>query len=129
MQRAHQIVFRQIPRSVSLEKAIEKRIEKLEKRFNHITGCNVLIEETHNHKHQGKLFHIRIRLNVPERELVVSREKHNQQNHEDPYVAVRDAFNAMEHQLDNYAEKLRGDVKNHSKPMVATSSLNSEIVN
>ena len=116
MQSNAEIVFRDMPRSEALESTINERIAKLEKMFDHITSCNVVIEETHHHKHQGKLFHVRINLHVPEKELIVSREKHDKQEHEDPYVAVRDAFNAMQRQLDDYSRKLRRDVKSHSLP-------------
>ena len=116
MQSNAEIVFRDMPRSEALETTINERIAKLEKMFDHITSCNVVIEETHHHKHQGKLFHVRINLHVPEKELIVSREKHDKQEHEDPYVAVRDAFNAMQRQLDDYSRKLRRDVKAHSLP-------------
>lgn len=116
MQSPAEIVFRDIPRSEALEKNIRERIKKLEKMFDHITSCNVIIEETHQHKHQGKLFHVRINVHVPDKELVVSREKHDKQEHEDPYIAVRDAFNAMQRQLDDHSRKMRRDVKLHSLP-------------
>ncbi len=116
MQTPAEIVFRDIPRSEALEKNINDRVKKLEKVFDHITSCKVVVEETHHHKHQGKLFHVRVNLHVPEKELVVSHEKHDKQAHEDPYVAVRDAFNAMDRQLKDYSRKLRNDVKAHSLP-------------
>jgi len=118
MQNPAKIVFRNLPKSDALESNINQRIEKLDKHFDHITSCNVLVEETHHHKHKGKLYHVRINLNVPEKELVVSREKHDKHEHVDAYVAVRDAFNAMERQLDDYSQKLRGDIKEHSRPSV-----------
>ena len=111
-----EIVFRDMPRSEALEQRIGEKIEKLERMFDHITSCNVVVQETHQHKHQGKLFHIRINLTVPDKELVVSHDKHDKQEHEDPYIAVRDAFKAMHRQLDDYSQRLRGSVKAHSKP-------------
>lgn len=123
MQKKPEVLFRNIDRSICLEKSIVNRIHKLEKHFDLITSCQVIVEETHHHKHQGKLFHIRINLRVPEKELVVSHEKHDKQEHEDPYIAVRDAFNAMERQLSDYAQKLRGDVKNHSQPRFTNNEL------
>lgn len=122
MQSAAEIVFRDISRSEALETNIRERIDKLEKMFDHITSCRVIVEEAHNHKTQGKLFHIRINLHVPDRELVVSHDKHDKQAHEDPYVAVRDAFNAMQRQLEAYSSKLRGDVKAHSRPALDPES-------
>ncbi len=111
-----EIIFRDMPRSEALERRILEKINKLEQLHDHITSCNVIVEETHQHKHRGKLFHIRINLTVPERELVVSHEKHDKQEHEDPYVAVRDAFKAMHRQLTDYSQRLRGSVKAHSRP-------------
>ena len=116
MQSPAEIVFRDIPRSEALEQNIQEKIDKLEKMYDHITSCNVVIEETHHHKHQGKLFHVRINLHVPDKELVVSHEKHDKQEHEDPYIAVRDAFNAIQRQLEDHTRKLRGNVKAHSRP-------------
>jgi hypothetical protein len=34
--------------------------------------------------------------------------------HEDPYVAVRDAFPAVQRQLEDYERERRGDVKRHA---------------
>jgi len=125
MQVQTEIVFRDMPRSDALEQNIKDKVRKLERYFDHITSCNVLVEESHQHKQQGKLFHIRIHLNVPEKELVVSHDKHDKQEHEDPYVAVRDAFKAMHRQLDDYTQKLRGSVKAHSRPVTPDLVLDS----
>lgn len=111
-----EVIFRDMPRSEALERRIHEKVDKLEQLYDHITSCHVVVEETHQHKHQGKLFHIRINLSVPERELVVSREKHDKQQHEDPYIAVRDAFKAMHRQLKNHSQRIRGSVKAHSRP-------------
>lgn len=110
------IVFRNLERSEALEENIADRLAKLDKLFDHITTTRVVIEEAHHHKHQGKLFHVTIHVHVPDKELVVSHDKHDKPEHEDAYIAVRDAFNAMERQVTDYAEKIRGDVKRHSKP-------------
>jgi ribosome-associated translation inhibitor RaiA len=45
---------------------------------------------------------------VPGAELVA-----NHAQHEDIYVAVRDAFQAITRQLEDHARRLRGDVKTH----------------
>jgi ribosome-associated translation inhibitor RaiA len=51
---------------------------------------------------------VRIDLHVPGREIVASR-----QEHEDPYVAMHEAFEAVYRQLGSAIEKRRGDVKRH----------------
>ena len=45
---------------------------------------------------------------MPGREIVVTRD-----HDEDVYVALRDAFDAAKRQLEDYARKIRGDIKSH----------------
>jgi len=71
----------------------------------------VVVEMPQRHKHQGKLHSVRIDLTVPGAELVA-----NHTQHEDVYVAIRDAFDAMSRQLEDYARKQRGEVKTHAAP-------------
>jgi ribosome-associated translation inhibitor RaiA len=47
-------------------------------------------------------------IGVPGSEIVVNRD-----HAEDVYVALRDAFDAAKRQLEDYARKIRGDVKTH----------------
>jgi ribosomal subunit interface protein len=92
-----------------LEKQIRKHIEKLELFFDRIISCRVVVKLQQNHKHQGKLYNVRIELGVPSKELVVTRHFH-----EDLYVAIRDSFNAMKRQLEGYTRILQGKVKKHN---------------
>jgi len=111
-----EITFRGLPRSDALEADIRKKIAKLDRFFEHIMSCRVVFETGHMHHHKGNLYHVRVALTVPGRELVVSRDSEKHQAHQDPYVAVRDAFDAAQRQLEDYARELRGDVKSHDLP-------------
>lgn len=104
-----QITSRDIPASPVLEDHIRKKAEKLT-RFYHrdISSCRVVIEQTQKHKHQGKLFNVRIDLTVPGKEFAVTR-KHG----EDVYIVLRDAFNALLRQVEEYSRKRQGRVKTH----------------
>lgn len=114
MQLPLQITFRHMQPSEAIETRIRQEAAKLEKMFERILGCRVVVEAPHKHHHQGNLFHVRIDLTVPNEELVVSRERHDQQAHEDAYVVIRDAFNALQRQLEDYVRRRRGDVKTHA---------------
>ena len=103
-----QITLRNVDHSDALEAHIHDKAKKLENFFDHIVSCRVVVEMPHNHKHQGNPFNIRIDIGVPGREIVVNRDYH-----EDPYVALRDAFDAARRQLDDYVHRLRGETKNH----------------
>jgi ribosomal subunit interface protein len=108
-----EITFRDMPVSEALEENIREKVEKLEQFCDHITSCRVVIETSHQHKHKGNLYHIRIDLTVPGQELVVSRDPSENLAHADAYVAVRDAFTAARRQLEKYVQSNRRDEKAH----------------
>ena len=108
MQIPLQITIRDVEHSEALEAHIRGKVEKLEEFFKHITSCRVVVEVPHKHHHQGKQFNVRIDIGVPGSEIVVNRD-----HAEDIYVALRDAFDAAKRQLEDYARKIRGDIKTH----------------
>jgi ribosomal subunit interface protein len=115
MQLPIQINFRQMEPSEALEAKIREKIQGLEQLYDRITSCHVIVEMSNKNHNQGNLFHITIDLRVPGKELVVSRDPKNHA-HEDAYVAVRDAFDAMKRQLKSYARVQRAEVKTHEAP-------------
>ena len=94
MKLSPEITFRGVPRSDALETDIRDKLAKLDLFFPHIMSCRVMVEAQHKHHHKGNIYHVRIDLTVPGKELVVSRDPKEHQAHQDPYVAVRDAFDA-----------------------------------
>ncbi len=113
MQLPLQITFRNIPPSEAIEARIREKLAKLEQVYDRITSCRVVLEAPHSHKHKGKIYAVHIDITVPEGEVVVSHTSGDKHQHEDAYVAIRDAFNAARRQLENYSRKQRGDVKYH----------------
>ncbi len=105
-----QIVFHEVDRSEALDSHIREKTTKLESFHPNLISCHVSVEQPHRHKHQGKLFNVRISLHVPGGELVVNRDEH-----QDVYVALRDAFDAARRQLEEHARRMRGDVKLHQR--------------
>ena len=112
-----QISFRNMDHSEAIEAKVRERATKLENFYGHITRCRVVVEAPERRHHKGKLYHVRIDLAVPGRELVVSRHPGKKHAHEDVYVAVRDAFNAARRQLEDHVRKLNGRVKSHDTPL------------
>lgn len=108
-----QISFRDMDSSEALEADIRERAAKLDQFFDKITSCRVMVEASHKRHHKGNLFHVRIELGVPGKEIVVSRDPQDAHSHEDPYITVRDAFDAAQRQLEEYARRQRGEVKSH----------------
>ncbi|MCB1986454.1 MAG: HPF/RaiA family ribosome-associated protein [Burkholderiales bacterium] len=104
-----QITIRDVPHSGALDAKIREKAEKLEKFYPHIIRCRVVVGVPHKHKHQGRIFNVRLDITVPGNELVI-----NHDSDEDVYVALRDAFNAAKRQLEDYSRRQRHDVKAHS---------------
>ncbi|HUX90780.1 MAG TPA: ribosome-associated translation inhibitor RaiA [Gallionellaceae bacterium] len=122
MQIPMQITIRDVEHSEALEANIREKAQKLDEFFKHIMSCRVVVEMPHKHHNQGKQFNVRIDIGVPGNEIVVNRD-----HSEDVYVALRDAFNAAKRQLEDYARKVRGDVKNHeAKRLFESDNLISE---
>ena len=112
MQNALQITFRDMPASEALETRIRQKAEKLEKFKSRITSCRVTVEEAHRHHNQGRHFSVRIEVHVPHGEPVMATMKHD----EDVYVALRDAFDAVQRRLEEWTLETRGQVKVHATP-------------
>lgn len=110
MQIPLQITIRDMPTSAALEDHIREKAAKLEQFYPPLMGCRVVVELPHKHKHQGKLFNVRIDLTVPGSEIVINRDQS-----EDIYVALRDAFDAAKRKLEDYGRRQRGSVKTHEK--------------
>lgn len=110
-----QITFRNIDSSAAVEARIRERARELEQFFDRIVSCRVVIEAPKRRRH-GNLFHLRVDLKVPGKEIVVKRDPPDHHAHEDIYVAIRDCFDAVRRQLEDHARRRRGDVKTHDAP-------------
>jgi ribosomal subunit interface protein len=120
MQQPLQITFRNLDRSPAIEAKIRERAAKLEKYCDRIMGCRVAVEALHRHRRHGNLYHVRIDVTVPGAELVASREPDEHHAYTDVYVAIRDAFDSMRRQLEDYVRRSRGQVKTHAAPPQGT---------
>jgi len=115
MQLPLQITFRNLDASPTVEAKVRERAEELERFHPGIISCRVVIEPATRRQHQGGLYHIRVDLKVPGKEIVVKRDPSEHHAHEDIYVAVRDAFDATRRQLEDHARHRRGDTKTHAE--------------
>src|SRR5215470_2529206 len=105
-----QITVLNVPQSAALEARVLKMTEKLEKLHARIVSCRVGIEELRRHRTRGRLFHVRVDLRIPGKELVS-----NHRHSKDPYIALRNAFDSLRRQLEEAARVTRGEVKRHTR--------------
>jgi len=111
-----EVTFRNTSGSQALEANVREHAARLDRYFDQIMRCRVMVEAGHHHHHKGNLYHVRIDITVPGNEIVVSREPAGHHAHEDVYVAIRDAFDAARRRLEDHARRIRHDVKYHEPP-------------
>jgi ribosome-associated translation inhibitor RaiA len=106
------VTFKNLESSEALETRIVELASKLEP-FALVTRCDVLVDLPHRHHRHGSPFHVRIQLHLgkPGEEIVVSHDPGDDGAHHDPYVTVRDAFDAARRQLQAFTERQRGEQK------------------
>lgn len=108
-----QVTFRDVEESPAVRRLILAEAEKLDQFFPRIMGCRVLVESPHRRHHKGRLYHVRIDLTIPGKELVVRRDPAEHAPHTDLYLAIENAFHEMRRQLQDYVRIRRGQEKYH----------------
>ena len=116
MQIPVQVTFRNMDPSDAVEANVREKAGKLERFFDRIISCRVVVEAPHRRHTKGKLYNVRVDIGVPGKEIVVNHSGPKNHAHEDVYVAIRDAFNAAARRLEDHAHKIRGEVKTHEVP-------------
>ena len=117
MQVPYEITFEGMTPSDAVRERVEKEIGRLERFHDRITSCNVAIIAPRRHKQHGGLFDVKIHMALPGgAEVNVQRNPPLDHAHEDPYVAIRDAFAAARRQLQDKDRKIEGMIKAHEEP-------------
>ncbi len=115
------ISFRDVEPSDMHRDKIREEIEKLERYFDRITGCRVVVDRPHKHADHGDQYRVGIRLSVPTKQLVVNRDPSEREDRPSLDAAISDAFQAMRRQLEQYVDQMRrgrrkgGDAVRHGK--------------
>ncbi|HYB90510.1 MAG TPA: HPF/RaiA family ribosome-associated protein [Candidatus Binataceae bacterium] len=110
MQRPLKITARDFELTEPMDREIRERVEALERYFERISGCEVVVEAPVHHHRKGGPFRVRIRMTVPRGEIEV-----NHQAVDDLAVAIRDAFDAARRRLEDHVRELRRQVKVHAE--------------
>lgn len=111
MQIPLQLTFRDMPTSEALESYIRKRVEKLDDMSDNLISCEVVVEIPHKHQQKGRLYLARVDVSLPGTLIAASSEDNLNPAHEDPYVAVRDVFDAVQRQMQEQIDRMKGRVK------------------
>jgi ribosome-associated translation inhibitor RaiA len=107
-----EITFKGLDRSAAIETKITEKAAKLEKVFDRMTHCRVVVAAPNKHHHKGKSYEIKIDIGIPDHApLILTHESHVGDAQEDLQIALRDAFDAAKRRLDDIAERLKGGAK------------------
>lgn len=87
---------------------IEEYLARLDRHYDRITSCQVVVRIPH--RHGAKLFHVHIQLDVPGKRLAVSRDAEENDRHIEIHAAIKDAFEKITRQLEDFIS-LRKDHK------------------
>jgi ribosomal subunit interface protein len=104
-----QVTFRKMLPSPFVRERIRERTDKLEQYYDRVTGCRVVVEAPHRHHQKGKLYAIAVEVKVPGTTLASHRHPGHCHEHEDVYVALRDSFDSVERQIEDFARRRRGE--------------------
>src|SRR3954468_10912818 len=106
MQVPLEISTRDINLSAPLEAELRKRADRLERHSDRITGCRIAVERpTGNHHHEGGPYRVRVDVTVPGSEVVADKQS------EEIFIAIRDAFEAAERQVEEFVDRRRDFAK------------------
>ena len=114
MQTPVQITFHQIDSSEAVADAIREKVANLEKFYDRLISCRVVVERPQHQHHNFAPYSVRVELEVPGTTIVGGGAGTKNDHFEDVYVAIRDAFDAMERRLKSLAQRRRGAVKRHA---------------
>lgn len=107
------VTFQGIPASDALRASIIERVDRLSRQAPGALACHVTVSLEGQRRHQGNLYRVHARLVLPRGELNAGTSPPADTSHEDPYVAVRDTFDALRRQMEDFIRRERGDVKKH----------------
>ena len=105
MQVPLEISTRRIELSPDLEADLRRRATKMERLYDRITSCRIAVERESLHHNEGGPYRVRLDITVPGSELIADKEA------EDLNIAIRDAFQAAERQVEQFSQRRRGEVK------------------
>jgi ribosome-associated translation inhibitor RaiA len=94
--------FRHLRRSAELERDVEARAAKLLTFDPRLIGCRVLLEVPHRRRRHGNPVHVRIELQLPGDDIVVSVE-----GEDGMPQGIHDAFDAARRRLEDEIRKTR----------------------
>lgn len=94
-----EISFRDIGHSDAVEHQIREKASKLTATYDDITGIRAVVGMPHNHSNKGRLAHVSLEIGLPGETVAITHDHHDNPEHEDMHLAVRDAFDKAQRKV------------------------------
>ena len=95
--------------SESVDAKVRQRALGLERYSRRILRCEVWVKAEHGHHRKGPFYGVRVRVTVPNQEILVE----SQPPQQDVYVAIREAFDAARRNLEDAERGRPGQTRGH----------------
>ena len=106
MQLPVEITYRGVEKTDEIETLVRDKAAHLDRFCDHITRCDVVIEQLNHAQHSGSPYRVRIDVTVPPGHELVADEKPTKHDmHEPLSKVVNDAFKTMERQLKELVQR------------------------
>lgn len=112
-----EISFHGMDSSPAVEAKVHERLERLEHHFGRLISFRAVIDAPHRSQHQGKHFDIKLEARGPAATFLINREPGDDRRHEDVYVALHDAFDALERKIRAWSKTHAGRPEVHMAPL------------
>lgn len=107
-----EVHFHGIEKSDAVETRILEKVGKLEKYFDRLSRCRVVLEAPHRNAQRPLVYQIKIELTVPsQKPIVISHERAVSQGNDELQLAIRDAFDAATRKVEELSRKLKARSK------------------
>lgn len=114
-----EIAFKNVESTAAMEALIRDRVARLPRYHPEIIACRVMVEAPHRSGVSENLgYRVRIEVSIPGVDVVATRDRSANKvlEEHDPYMAIRDSFNAIERQLKSRAGRRRRGRHSRSGP-------------
>ena len=110
------ITYQGIEPSEAIEARLHDRVARLEAMAPDMHKCHVWVRAPHK-QHKATQYVIDISAEMPGKTLAITRRPGDDNAHTDIYVAIRDAFNALERKLRKWSDTHKGRPEVHVQPL------------
>lgn len=119
-----EISYRGVEKTDEIDDLIRAKAARLDRFCDHITRCDVAVEQPNHQQRSGNPFRVRVDETVPPgHELIADEKQSEHEMHEPLTKIINDAFKTMERQLKDLVERQRREVKTHAEPRALITKL------